>query len=370
MHITNYRCDLTRTKEQLAKGFLTVGFIGTSITDARVQHNWPEPVMRWLILHYPHVQFKIENAAIAATGSELAVFRAKHDLIEKGCDLIFVEYAVNDSENPPGWRMKTRETLLRILLDGQRDVVLVYTYIQNMYSSMAEGRAPDSIAEFEALADHYNINSVWMSLYAFRQVQQGLLRWEEWLPDGLHPTERGSLSYAESVIEFLQQGLNTTNEQLARMGTQLPDPMVAKVWNTIEFVPLRTIKTEGPWLLRNWPSLPWIEELLETSAIGARLVIPFEGQGLALGFDFGFYSAEYYYRLDGKERQYSNRERPYWYPDTGLYLVQTLFDDLPAGKHELEIEVVHGNTEQCKGTHFRLAFAAAIQCYSPKASER
>ena len=33
---------------------------------------------------------------------------------------------------------------------------------------------------------------------------QGLLRWEKWLPDGTHPTERGSISYAKPVITYLE----------------------------------------------------------------------------------------------------------------------------------------------------------------------
>ncbi|HEX2948401.1 MAG TPA: hypothetical protein VHV83_02335, partial [Armatimonadota bacterium] len=61
------------------------------------------------------------------------------------------------------------------------------------------GQMPASIREFEELADHYGIPSVWMGLHAFNDVKAGRMRWEEWLPDGLHPQDRGSYSYAQSV---------------------------------------------------------------------------------------------------------------------------------------------------------------------------
>ena len=51
------------------------------------------------------------------------------------------------------------------------------------------------------------IGSVWMGLHALREVRRGLLTWEEWLPDGLHPENRGSLVYAHSVTAFLAEAL-------------------------------------------------------------------------------------------------------------------------------------------------------------------
>jgi hypothetical protein len=78
------------------------------------------------------------------------VFRAQRDLIDRECDLVFVEFAVNDNGTPKETRMKTREGLLRKLLqDDRRDVVLVYTYCQEMYEDMVAGRMPSSIEEFE-----------------------------------------------------------------------------------------------------------------------------------------------------------------------------------------------------------------------------
>ena len=204
LDVYKHRGQLKRTMEAIEKGALTIGFIGGSITDPRGKNRWPEPVISWFVKNFPDVRITVENAAIGATGSDLAVFRAERDIVSRNCDLVFVEYAVNDVGEPSEKRFRTREGLLRkILAPGHTDVILTYTFISDMYEDMLNGKMTPSVGEFEELAEHYNLGSVWMGLYAFEQVKQGQLRWEEWIPDGLHPDLRGSLCYAESVYNFL-----------------------------------------------------------------------------------------------------------------------------------------------------------------------
>ncbi|RUT29567.1 SGNH/GDSL hydrolase family protein [Paenibacillus zeisoli] len=417
--IWNHRRRLERTLQRIGEGTLTLGFIGGSITDARPRHNWPEPVIAWFSEVFPQVTLKVENAAIGATGSDLAVFRAERDLIDRGADLVFVEYAVNDYGEPQEKRGRTREGLIRQLLAGEgRDVVLTYTYMQEMYEAMMNGEVPDSIAELEQLGVHYGLGSIWMGRYALDEVQKGRMRWQEWLPDGLHPTQRGSLSYAHSVIKFLERELVERQAEPARdepgaelraepetesgygsgsdlrakpefeLGTQpesesglnygsdnglnngstpgsstwnRPDPLNPNNWERVEHVPFENMKWQGPWVIRRWVNLEWIDRVLETAAVGAKLSFEFEGRGLALGFDFGKASSEFKYRLDGGEWKISSRDRPSWVGDEGWFRLLVIADDLTEGPHEIEIEVIHGSAESCTGTDFRLAFAGVIK---------
>lgn len=363
LSIWNYRNGLTNTLRKLSEGRLTVGFIGGSITEARPRHNWPEPVIGWLADQYPNARIAVENAAIGATGSDLAAFRAKRDLIDRQCDLVFVEYAVNDEDVSPLKRGRSREGLIRQLLaDGERDVVLVYTYSSGMYDAMTDGRMPDTIAEFERIADHYGIGSVWMGLYALEEVKRGQLRYEEWLPDGLHPTNRGSFSYGTSVIRYLRNELGgTAGRRDEARADGLPAPLDVKCWDDVDEVPLEAIETTGPWTIRRWPYYDWIDRVLETASIGATLAFDFEGRGLALGFDFGRTSAEFRYRIDGGEWQTEKRERPDWLGADGWYRLSYFGDDLAYGKHRFEAEVIYGNRPDCSGTNFRLAKAGVIR---------
>ncbi|MDF2838261.1 MAG: lysophospholipase L1-like esterase, partial [Paenibacillus sp.] len=250
------------------------------------------------------------------------------------------------------------------------DVVLVYTYLQAMYKEMCERRMPDSVAELEMLAVHYGIGSIWVGLYAFEEVRLGRMDWDEWLPDGLHPTHRGSLSYAQAVIAFLEKELRTTeeawNEQLASVDgipsdrTVMPEPLNGAHWGIVSQLPFAKVDTEGPWTARRSSRIVWIDHMLTTSAIGAKLSFSFEGTGLALAFDFGKRSAGFRYRIDEGEPGVYLFDRQEWCPDEGMFHLALLARDLPPGQHRAELEVVHGDEPGCTGTRFKLAFIGVI----------
>jgi lysophospholipase L1-like esterase len=375
MEIYQNRSGLSRVKEKLKHGALTIGYIGGSITQhGRTQYNWPEPVSRWFVQQFPNARISVENAAIGATGSDLALFRAEADLINRDCDLVFIEYAVNDNSTPTERRMRSREGLIRKLLtDGRSDLVIVYTYCQDMYEPMSRGEVPSSIADFEKLVEHYGISSVWMGLNAWNEVQAGLMIWDEWLPDGLHPTHRGSLSYGQSVIGLLERELRTEDDQVGggyttasvNVGTRttsLPEPYNPHHYQFAELHPIEDVQLEGPWTyMRSNTVLPWVDRLLCTSAIGAKLVFSFRGRGLALAFDFGKKASEFKYRLDDGEWVTSNRERPDWCQDGGWFQIYWIAEDLEEGTHHIELEVVHGNRSDCKGTNFHLGLIGVVK---------
>ncbi|WP_313999571.1 SGNH/GDSL hydrolase family protein [uncultured Paenibacillus sp.] len=364
LQIWKHRKALTGTFCKLDEGRITLGFIGGSITDARPRHNWPEPVIAWFARSFPEARIAVENAAIGATGSDLGVLRAERDLIHRGCDIVFVEYAVNDHDTPSGRRRRTREGLIRKLLaDGERDVVFVYTFCQDMYEPMAAGREPDSIRELEELAEHYGIGSVWMGLHALEEVRKGAIRWEEWLPDGLHPTARGSMSYGESVIAFLEQDSSRAGDPywVERQSAAMVKPLDPLHWGESVQLPLDEVSTEGPWTIRRWPYYGWIDRVLETAAVGAKLDFMFDGRGVALGFDFGRTSSEFRYRIDGGEWVSVERDRPDWIGNEGWYRLWVHGDDLQHEAHRFELEVIHGNRPGCQGTNFRLGMIGVIR---------
>ena len=252
LEVFKYRRVLNRTLEAIKRGKLTIGFIDGSITDSRGRNRWPEPVTSWFMDKFPNVKIIVENAAIGGTGSELAVFRAKRDIIERNCDLIFVEFAVNDNDLPREKTMRTREGLLRkLLVKGKSDLVLSYTFCMEMYDEMINSKVPTTINEFEILANHYDISSVWMGLYALDEVMRGLIRMEEWVPYGLHPDLRGSYAYGQSIIKFLEKELVTkANFEMNDVEYIIPKPYNAKNWEKSYLLPLSKVKLKGPWTTR------------------------------------------------------------------------------------------------------------------------
>jgi hypothetical protein len=75
--VRQHRSPLARSRAAIARGELTVGFLGGSITAPKTGTRWPERWTEWLGQRYPALRPVIENAALGATGSDLAVFRAR-----------------------------------------------------------------------------------------------------------------------------------------------------------------------------------------------------------------------------------------------------------------------------------------------------
>lgn len=349
--VLRHRRPLTRTRAAIAAGRLTVGFLGGSITAPKTGTRWPEPFAGWLAARFPHTRMVLENAALGATGSDLAAFRAQPEVIARGCDLVFVEYAVNDQGTTTARRTRTREGVLRQLIAAGADVVLVHTFCAEMLPEMEAGCVPPSVAEFEALAEHYGLGSVWMGLHAWRDVRRGLMTWSEWLPDGLHPEERGSLSYAQSVIAFCEAELaqaRTSAQWLARPA--LPPALHPGAWERTSWIDLATPTLGGPWSLRRWFTCLGMERALTTSVPGATLRCEFEGRGLVVGFDFGRLASEVRYRIDGGEWQQTQRDRPDWCGDSGWYRPTVVADDLQGGHHGFELETLAVPVPRGRGT--------------------
>ena len=273
MNIINKRCGLERTKKAIASGRLKIGLLGGSITASANNRAWGEIFADNLMQLYPDISISVANASIGVTGSDYGIFRVDHQIIAKNCDLVFVESAVNDYEYESSYRSRCREGLLRKLIKSGCDVVIVYTYYNKMYNDMIQGKIPPSIKEYEELAQHYNVSSIWVGKYAFDEVMCGLLRLDEWLPDGVHPRERGSFSYAQPIIEYVKSELNDKTMKKA----VLAEAVNHDNWENCRAIPFNESKWKKPWILREGHHYNIRNEYLTTSAVGARLKYEFSG---------------------------------------------------------------------------------------------
>lgn len=357
--VTQRRSSLPRARAALQKGSLNIGFIGGSITESKdMYRSYSDHTANGIAAAFPEARITFRCAGIGATESTLGAFRVKQDIIDAGCDLLFVEFAVNDIGKESALRLASREGLLRqVLATDTCDVVFVYTYCQDMYDEMMADKMPPTIAEFEELAEHYHISSVWMGLNALNHVKKGVLRWEEWLPDGLHPNVGGSRYYADPVIALTVQELHSDSTDSFVM----PQPLSPEPWEHIHTIPLTDLAWKNPWKLRVIDYRTAVETFLDTSAVDAHLEIPFDGTGLFLGFVAGMCAAFFDYRIDGGEWQPHSFNRHEWMDDNNWYHSEVFAQHLPNGHHTFELRTKHSGDPTARGTRTDLALVGVFE---------
>ena len=348
------RRPLSHFAEAIRRGAITVGFVGGSITEPEAGRRWSDKLVDWLIYRHPGLTVNVENAAKGATGSLSAIFRVEEDILNCGCDIVFVETAVNDG--PPAFGA-CREGLLRKLLRQDRfDVVLVYTFCDGHYADLSEGRQPASVADWEELAEHYRISSVFSGAYALELLNRGFVRWEEWLPDGLHPQQAGSRLYVEPIAKLLEDNLNAQAESR----NPLLEPLHPDHWEQAHALAWPSVERIGPWRLTHERRLPSVTYMLFTASLRAGLKCRFHGRGVILRRNVNGRAAGYRYRFDGGAWRASDDALPDWGVNASDWVrEEVLATDLPDGEHELELYTTFA--KGAKGSNFELAAIGVIR---------
>jgi hypothetical protein len=352
------RRPLWHMKQAIGRGKITIGFLGGSITEPIEESwngkRWSDKVVNWFVGSFPDLIVNVENAAKGATGSQSAIFRVEEDIIDRGCDIVFIEYAVNDG-GPADLRSCCREGLIRKLLNSEKanyDLVVTYTFHQPMLEPMLRGEMPDSIAEFEVLCEHYHVSSVFMGDYAFHELNSGRLLWAEWLPDGLHPGDTGSHVYAVPVIQLLQDEYANA----AETPCVVPAPLFPQQWEKAHKLPLDDIKRHGgAWrMVRKYRS-PTVDRMLTTGSLKSWLSFSFRGTGFIIFVRFDSYHSDYRYKIDDGDWILKNDARPEWCANVSDWIRHDLAaSGLPEGEHRVVVEPVFGSNGLCRGSDFEL----------------
>ncbi len=183
---------------------VNVAYIGGSITcgsgssDAN-QTSWVAKVSRFLESTYGEgKQFNHYNAGIGGTGSALGMMRLKDEVISKMPDMVFVEFAVNDSGSETAlWQM---ESIVMTLQQMPTTPYIVFVLTTADYLT-----GSDYQQYHRAVADYYGIPVI--DLDAAVRADSSV-KLKEILPDGVHPNDTGYAFYAEVISEALLDPAN------------------------------------------------------------------------------------------------------------------------------------------------------------------
>ena len=278
---------------------MRIAYLGGSIT---AQDGWRPKTLNWFRERFPKAQVSEINAAIGGTGSDLGVFRLRHDVLEHRPDLLFIEFAVNDSGAPPQQIYRCMEGIVRQTWrhDSTTDICFVYTIAGDMLETLQREQFPRSASAMEKVADHYGIPTIHMGLEVARLEKAGKLIFKGakpktetekaalgdkilFSPDGVHPyPDSGHQLY----LEALERSFARLEKKVGTAGPhQLPTPLVADNWEAARMIPLSQAKLSPGWHRLNAPTNPLaksfgkrLPELWEAKEPGESISFKFRGR--------------------------------------------------------------------------------------------
>ena len=326
-----YRGNLANTAYKLGtEKKLNVAFIGGSVTAGSgvpstmfETHSWRARTMQYLRQAYPDCTINQVNAAIGDSYTKYAVYRADNDLFRYNFDLIFIEYAINDS---PWYSAKNDmetvvyfETLLRRIYDHNpnADVVIVYTIDDKI--DRTPKYFPTASAQ-EIIAKHYDVPSVNFGRALADHIAEGGYKWADYFSDYVHPNEDGHLYYGAVLSEYLTEALKNSASD-ALKAKVLPEKHTKKeLWYDLTMLEAHEIDLS---LSKNWALSDDGKKIYPTDADN-ELVIKTYGSDICIASPRDDIM---YYSVDGGAEQYMKMNRK----------PQTLFENLTDGEHTLRI---------------------------------
>ena len=238
-----------------------IAYLGGSIT---AQPGWRVKTTTWFKKQFPEAKIEEIYAALGGTGSELGVFRIDRQVIPHAPDLLFVEFAVNDSQVPPKQIQETMEGIVRKIwhANPRTDICFVYTLKQDMLKDLQAGKFPTSASAMELVAKHYQIPSIHMGVETANLEQRGKLLFNGpkvvfpdedsnakgkivFSPDGVHPyPSSGHVLYFQAVERSLHA---IENIEVKPFEHDLTRILMKDNWEDAKMIPLDQATLSSGW---------------------------------------------------------------------------------------------------------------------------
>lgn len=216
--------DLTRLANTLRKAQrgqeITIGFIGGSITEgfnASTNENcYVSLVHKWWCEKFPKTKINLVNAGIGGTSSYLGVHRVETELLVHKPDLVFIEFAVNDSYTE--FCMNSYESLIRKIMTSEKTPAVVLLFATNALGDGVQ-------AVEEALGLYYNLPMISYKNAVIPEVEAGNFAWNEISSDIVHPNDLGHGIFASLITRYLDELYIRVHEIPSKTEWTLPEPI-------------------------------------------------------------------------------------------------------------------------------------------------
>jgi acyl-CoA thioesterase I len=352
---------------------VTIAYMGGAITagagaSAPEKTSFRALVTDWLRKRYPKSEVTELNSAInntgASGGSLYGALRARRDVIAYKPDMVFVEFAVNDTNENEIPIKKAVEGLLRQLL-----VVAQPPEVAMLYATIAQRGVH---AEWhDAIAAHYQVPSIDLQDQVWAMIDGGKIKSAEFWPgaprqssfwkDSAPPSDAGHKLYADFIISFLTEQEKLKSTPILR---NLPPPLVSDEMNYGEFKAIVEIKPQrgsgarergANWRVESSADRALPSELLVSGKAGAQVEYYFDGAVIGVSFRAGPDGGIVECLIDGKPAP-PPLSRIDTYSRTPHLGARITTGALGPGEHKLTIRVTGEKNPKSSGNIVRLGY--------------
>lgn len=367
------RDGIARSAAKLAAGGdFTVAYLGGSIT---LQRGWRVKYTDWLQKRFPKARVKGVCAGLSGTGSGVGVFRMDEEVLAHDPDLLFVEFATNDTYINPTTVRRAMEGIVRKTWrrNPETDIVFVYTIADHMTNCYLKGECPRAATAHEAVADRYGVPSLCFGVRVADLLKRGKLvmsldaepfpipkeepdradrvakRLAEsgrilFANDGTHPTDAGHDLYFQAfAAAFDRLAAPKPADHAARLAGA---PLDAANYEKAKFVPIEKDMLVGG----GWSTMPQDDALVRkfggrlgaiwhSAAVGDSLRFRFHGTSFGAYDLIGPDGCRLEILVDGR-RLSGHRDRfNNWTKKKHLLLPEYPFGSCEDGVHDVELRI-------------------------------
>ena len=177
---------------------VTIAYLGGSITEGALASPQATGCYASLSAHHfadtympDPAKLNYINAGISGTPSLLGITRLEADVLQHQPDLVFVEFAVNDSGDPLS--QGVYESLLRKLLSSETEpaVILIFTVLSGGHSGQ----------EYMAkLGAHYQLGMISVKDAIWPEIEAGRMAWSDYSAEYVHPNKLENIRHGDPRI--------------------------------------------------------------------------------------------------------------------------------------------------------------------------
>ncbi len=194
----NYR--IKKAIEKSRKGQdVTLVYLGASITMLRREEN----DTGYATLSYRYYKdiyggtgkVRYVNSGLNGTSSTLGLIRVDRDVLNYQPDIVFVEFAVNDSKD--GMSREIFESLILRLLHSEHQPAVVLLFMTSDTAYTCQGH-------MQVIGEHYQLPMISLHDAILSEMKAGRLQWKDYSDDNIHPNDNGNRMVAECIAHYFR----------------------------------------------------------------------------------------------------------------------------------------------------------------------